>query len=81
VNDEMRSRRKYINGRKGKEWLRGGAAGHVLTDMTSRVTVTEGAEADAALGELGDGLEHGGPCVRTEVGKDVETCTVMNWML
>jgi hypothetical protein len=62
---ETRSRRKYINGRKGKEWLRGGAAGHVLTDMTSRVTVTEGAEADAALGERGDGLEHCGPYART----------------
>jgi hypothetical protein len=45
--------------------LRDGAAGHVLTDMTSRVTVTEGAEADAALGERGDGLEHCGPCART----------------
>jgi hypothetical protein len=33
--------------------------------MTSRVTVTEGAKADAALGERGDGLEHGGPCART----------------
>jgi hypothetical protein len=54
-----------MNGRKGKEWLWGGAAGHVLTDMTSRVTVTEGAKADAALGERGDGLEHGGPCART----------------
>jgi hypothetical protein len=62
---ETRSRRKYINGRKGKERLRGGAAGHVLTDMTSSITVTEGAKADAALGERGDGLEHGGPCART----------------
>jgi hypothetical protein len=62
---ETRSRRKYINGRKGKEWLRGGAAGHVLTDMTSRVTVTEGAKDDAALGGRCDGLEHGGPCART----------------
>jgi hypothetical protein len=53
---ETRSRRKYINGRKGKEWLRGGAAGHVLTDMTSRVTVTKGAKDDAALGKQGDGL-------------------------
>jgi hypothetical protein len=56
---------EVYNERKGKEWLRGGAAGHVLTDMTSRVTVTEGAEADAALGERGDGLEHCGPCAST----------------
>jgi hypothetical protein len=62
---ETRSRRKYINGRKGKEWSRGSAAGHVLTDMTSRVTVTKCAKADAALGEQGDGLEHGGPCAHT----------------
>jgi hypothetical protein len=45
--------------------LRGGAAGHVLTDMTSRVTVTKGAEANAALGKRGDGLEHHGLCART----------------
>jgi hypothetical protein len=56
---------EVYNERKGKEWLRDGAAGHVLTDMTSRVTVTEGAEVDAALGEWGDGLEHRGPCART----------------
>jgi hypothetical protein len=56
---------EVYNERKGKEWLRGGAAGHVLTDLTSRVTVTEGAEVDAALGEWGDGLEHGGPYART----------------
>jgi hypothetical protein len=36
-----------------------------LTNLTSRVTVTEGAKADAALGERADGLEHGGPCART----------------
>jgi hypothetical protein len=59
---ETRSRWKCINGRKGKERSRGGAAGHVLTNLTSRVTVTEGAKAGAALG---DGLEHGGPCART----------------
>jgi hypothetical protein len=62
---ETRSRRKCINGRRGKERLRGGAAGHVLTNLTSRVTVTEGAKADAALGERGSGLEHDGPCART----------------
>jgi hypothetical protein len=54
---ETRSRRKYIIGRKGKEWLKGSAAGHVLTDMTSRFTVTEDAKADAALGETGRDFE------------------------
>jgi hypothetical protein len=56
---------EVYNERRGRNGLRGGTAGHVLTDMTSRVTVTKGAEADAALGERGDGLEHCGPCART----------------
>jgi hypothetical protein len=49
--------------RKGKERSWDGAENHLLTDMTSCVTVTEGAKADAALGEQGDGLD--GPCART----------------
>jgi len=74
VNNEMKTRthdswRREADGSITKEGrrngLRGSAAGHVLTDMTSRVTVTEGTEADAALGERGDGLEHCGPCART----------------
>jgi hypothetical protein len=55
VNDEMKTRThdswnvklmEVYNKRKGKEWLRDSAAGHVLMDMTLHVTVTKGAEVD-----------------------------------
>jgi hypothetical protein len=55
------SRRERTKGRGQK----GEGIGHVLTNLTSRVTVTDGAKVDAALGEWVDGLEHGGRCART----------------
>jgi hypothetical protein len=54
---EMWSQQKYIMKEGGRNGLRDSAAGHVLMDMTLCVTVTKGAEANAALGKQGNGLE------------------------
>jgi hypothetical protein len=48
---------EVYNERRGRNGLRDSAAGHVLMDMTLCVTVTKGAEANAALGKQGNGLE------------------------